>query len=325
MCQARTFNTPFVSFQPAEDKSANLSLCFSTKDRDMKDLKKLPCLTSLDLGWTQATDRPISSLLRKLKGLKELSLESSKLKGTCIKYFGTQMRTLNLKACSTLEGQHIQSLSQACPFLRQLNLSDCNLTDESVIAIGCCIKLKSLQLNGNQNVTTSALFQVALNCHEIEILELATLARGVSNELCETIASNMPRLRELNLNSCYNITDQALVSLKACQKLSVLQIAEARNVTNNGIKAISGLPLRHLCIDYCPQITDGILYLKRCGTLEEFSLKGVNRLTDGHILAFFAEMRQCTLKSMNLTSCFNLSQGLIDRIQHRHPSLQFLF
>jgi len=298
----------------------------STRDRDIKrHMKKLTSLTSLDLSWTTASDDNLSKILRKANNLKELYLDSAKVKGKCIKEFGSQMRAVSLKACSTLEGRNVQYLSKSCPNLEELYLSDCNLTDESVMALASCVHLKRLTLSGNQNLTTHSLRQVAQHCTAIQVLELATLARAVTNELLQLIASNMPHLQELNLNSCYNITDDALVSLKSCKQLSKLSIVEARNMTNSGIKAVASLPLRYLCIDYCSQITDGILALKRCHTLEEFSLQGLNKLTDEHILAFFADMRNCTLKSMNVTSCLNFSQGLIDRIQHRYPSLQLHF
>jgi hypothetical protein len=297
----------------------------STRDRDLKLEKAQSSLKTLDLSWTQASDRVLAHLFRKFKRLKILLLEgSAKLVGTSLKHLASSLLTLNLNKASPTSflEKNIKYLPTACPNLQNLYLSECNITDCAATEIANCLKLQSLDLSANTTISTDALRLIVSNAKSLQSVNFSGLARGVCDELCQLMSVNNPDLTELLLDRCGEITDKSLISLASgCKKLEKLSFFQARLISNEGIAAITCLPLNFLCIDYCNLITD-IKPLKACPKLRDLSMQGLNRLTEENILAFFADQRVCNVARLNLSSCLSVTPAFVSRIQNRYPELE---
>ena len=72
--------------------------------------------------------------------------------------------------------------------------------------------LKSLSLNGCQNVGDSALISFSLNCNNIETLDLSTCNK-LSDKTITSLASHCTKLSTLNISSCSNLTDTSLKAI----------------------------------------------------------------------------------------------------------------
>ncbi|XP_044002117.1 uncharacterized protein LOC122848242 [Aphidius gifuensis] len=90
------------------------------------------------------------------------------------------------------------------------------------------------------------------------------------------IANSCKNLQKLEMDSCVNITEAALMSLTSLEKLEVMIVSNMDGVTDNFISKLKGL--NKLGFEYCKNITDiGIIEcIKNCPNLDTLCLYGCN-------------------------------------------------
>ena len=75
------------------------------------------------------------------------------------------LRHLEVNKCRYIGDESMQSVAVACPHLRELHLSDLQLTDVSVMAIGAkCAQLTHITLQHVNNLTDDSLVAIAAGC-----------------------------------------------------------------------------------------------------------------------------------------------------------------
>ncbi|XP_069102431.1 protein AMN1 homolog isoform X2 [Argopecten irradians] len=139
-------------------------------------------LKVLDLSECEVSDVGLQHLL-KCPQLKKLDLNSAKLSRSNISSQDTavitlstscpHLRLLNIGGCHLLTDQSLQALGQNSHFLKSVNFSKTNVTDNGVIALvsGSCSKtLKEVHMDGCINLTDEAVEGVLQFCPQISIL-----------------------------------------------------------------------------------------------------------------------------------------------------------
>jgi hypothetical protein len=108
----------------------------------------------------------------------------------------------------------------------------------------------------------------------------------------------------------------ALVSeLQDIEALRFLDLSENRNVTNDGLPRLRGLPqLTGLNLSSCTITDSGLVYLRDLRRLEFLDLSYCNRLTDG-ALKTLESMR--SLVYVSLLGCLGISNGGLARIRRK--------
>ena len=122
-------------------------------------------------------------------------------------------------------------LATCTPHLKQLSIKACrNVTDKGLMIIG---KSKALE---------------AINC---------SYANGVSDEVVASLCSHHS-LKTAILNNA-SITDKGMAALASCSLLEEFSVLGAKSITSEGVRSVGcGCPLlRHACLAWCEQISDG--------------------------------------------------------------------
>ncbi|GJJ74894.1 hypothetical protein EMPS_07252 [Entomortierella parvispora] len=170
----------------------------------------------------------------------------------------------------SVQYETIHMIAQGCPWIEQLNLSDCALLRDNAIQIlaetlGPRRRLRSLVLSG---------------CNRIS--DLAVLS----------ICANVPLLENLELSGCDRITDISILELGSLIDLdtdpALLSFLEDRKEVRRLVDEVEGhpwftRPLKSLDLSHCTRITD----------------RGVKGLRNG--AAFLA--------SLNLDGCYGILHG----------------
>ena len=93
----------------------------------------------------------------------------------------------------------------------------------------------------------------------------------------------LPRLRDLDVSDCGNLTDAAAAELpRLAETLTDLSLDGCASVTDRGAASLGALTgLRALNLGNCPEVTDaGVASLQALTGLERLSLRGCCRITD---------------------------------------------
>eukprot|EP00601_Ochromonadales_sp_CCMP2298_P034234 CAMPEP_0173350688 /NCGR_PEP_ID=MMETSP1144-20121109/15044_1 /TAXON_ID=483371 /ORGANISM="non described non described, Strain CCMP2298" /LENGTH=934 /DNA_ID=CAMNT_0014298705 /DNA_START=87 /DNA_END=2892 /DNA_ORIENTATION=- len=129
--------------------------CRKISDAEFELLQGSPlqaCLTNLELNrFERLTDRGVGAICKALGG---------------------GLICLNLSACPGISDYSSMIIGNLCAKLRSLDLSHCNITDESVHTMSRVSCLTSLKLDGNPKITTRAI--ISHIGVELEFVQMAT-------------------------------------------------------------------------------------------------------------------------------------------------------
>lgn len=217
---------------------------------------------------------------------------------------GESLKDLNLPSAShVLDYRAAEAISVLCPNLECLDVSGVQLTNVGVQQLAQkCPKLKTVLMKRCLEVGEKGLWWLLHLCKHLEHLDLTEVYKlsgqcfhmagarlrklvlrgcsGVTSTGLTKVATKCRLLAELSISDCLQITDHDVLLL--CQNLRALRVLHLAgsflNLTNEGICAVSGLPL-----------------------LEELDLNQNKAVTD---VAVGAICRCCTkLRSLNISGC----------------------
>ncbi|CAB4000684.1 F-box LRR-repeat 20-like, partial [Paramuricea clavata] len=119
--------------------------------------------------------------------------------------------------------------------------------------------------------TEENLFTLANNCPKLRVLSVRR-CKYVTDDAIRKLCECCNELQELDVSSCYKISDKGLSNLILCKNLRELRVSSCYGVTDRSIKKL----IRHcsklveLDVGGCPRITDSglqTLLEKPCGQL----------------------------------------------------------
>lgn len=202
---------------------------------DIGSLNEFPSLKSLDLASTGITDDSLDKLVE-LKNLESLSLDNTKVTDRGLaKLESLQLKQLSLTG--TCPGQLTVSGIGRLQSLTSLNVTGCELTDDSAEAIGALSNLKRLYLGRTQ--MTAACLPALCNLKNLELLNLAELSLNTPQDI--TSIGDMASLELLYLDNA-DFDDQAIEQLaKSCDRKSVTLhsvFLEGCNITDASDRAL---------------------------------------------------------------------------------------
>eukprot|EP00271_Cylindrocystis_brebissonii_P008896 TRINITY_DN23420_c0_g1_i1.p1 TRINITY_DN23420_c0_g1~~TRINITY_DN23420_c0_g1_i1.p1 ORF type:complete len:644 (-),score=106.15 TRINITY_DN23420_c0_g1_i1:715-2646(-) len=223
------------------------------------NLRSLDC--SLDI---QLSDRDLVSIATTYNtNLQTLNLSNNKRVGyegfSQLGQLCTQLTTLLLAYCTVTDAS-LMALS-GCHKLEVLKLANCrDITDAGIFCLAAgCKGLRELSLRWCILVTNLGMAYVAANCTLLRSLDLGNSTKVTSDAL-ESIAL-LPALEHLNLEQSEVNYDGLLALSKGCPKLKELDLRGCQNVTDAGVRAICAgvTDLEELALSYCLHITDAAL------------------------------------------------------------------
>ena len=285
-------------------ESLNLSGCYNVTDTGLAHAFSLdlPHLKILDLSLCkQVTDSSLGRIAQHLKNLEILELGGcSNITNTgllLIAWGLKKLKKLNLRSCWHISDQgigHLAGLSKETAEgnlqLEYLGLQDCQrLSDESLkhIAQGLT-SLKTINLSFCISVTDSGL----------------------------KFLSKMPKLEELNLRACDNISDIGMAGLAedgGCG-ISSLDVSFCEKIGDQALQHISqGLyHLKSLSLSSCQISDEGLEKLSKMHDLQVLNVGQCSKITDKGLEMLANEL--INLESIDLYGCTKLTPKGIDVI-----------
>ncbi|XP_057614534.1 dynein regulatory complex subunit 6 isoform X2 [Chionomys nivalis] len=252
-----------------------------------------------------------------------------------LNFRGCLFRTKTLKAVSH------------CKNLQELNLSDCqSLTDESMrhISEGCP---GVLYLNlSNTAITNRTMRLLPRYFHNLQNLSLAYCRKFTDKGLQYlNLGNGCHKLIYLDLSGC----TQVLV--EKCSRISTVVFIGSPHISDCAFKALSSCNLKKIRFEGNKRITDacfkyidknypGInhIYMVDCRALTDSSLKSLSvlkqlavlnltncvRISDAGLRQFLDGPASVRLRELNLTNCTLLGDNSIVRLSERCPNLHYL-
>jgi len=260
----------------------------------LKSLKNLTQLEYLRIAYCSGiTDAGVEHL-KGLTNLKHLQLIEINITDDSLKLFkNMNLKTLTLIGCQKVSPKAIEDLRRAMP--------DCQIFPQ--MENTSADVLKKFKINNG----TSA--SVVDDKGEINISDADIVA----------LAKAYPDLTSINFIMCDKITGSGLKNLT---KLQRLQLQLCYNLTDDGLKSLKNLTqLEDVMLTHCSGITDaGVEHLKGFTKLNQLQLVGTSITDDS--LKYFKNMK---LEMLNLNSCQKVTPKAVENLRKAMPNCQILY
>lgn len=257
----------------------------------------------------------VVTLLRNQTDLKILDVTESKgLSNFCLMEICknmTGLKKLILNKCWLINDVGLREVGRLLQ-LEVLDVSCCDrITDlgllEGLIAKGQKeMKLKELYLGLLPYMSILAIYRLAQQYDELEVLDLSGSSNSITDEALQMIFRYQMKLKYLNLDCCAKITDFGITGLS--------DHSEEGNYNNYVSFNINSLKeLRYLNLGGCYQVSDkSFINSFDLKHLKEINLSRCHNITEVGIKSL---CRKCPmLKSIDLSECFNVVDDTVRMI-----------
>ncbi|XP_066297965.1 F-box/LRR-repeat protein 2-like [Branchiostoma lanceolatum] len=297
--------------------------------------------------WNLVTDRYLEHVGKNCSKLTQLNISGCRRitdRGLAHVANGCKkLRNVVIHACPEITCQGVVSLAKQCVNLEELTISDCEglwrdphrmrtipayCTRLKCFNVGWssasrgividldikhfamyCTQLRHLNVRSSQ-ITDNGIAYIAQYCRLLEHLDLGHCFITDTGMKCR-----FPRLRHLDLNGCWHLTDSGLKYLAANNpNLEYLNIDWCFRITDKGIEHLAKRcpKLRHISMAHCFSVSNrGIKQLSQnCPGIAELNVSGNFLLTD-KALRYLSESNTVSLRTLNVEGCTRLTdQGM---------------
>lgn len=175
------------------------------------------------------------------------------------------------------------------PSLRELELSECSVSDSGLSSLCICKNLRKLDLNATknsrENITSEGIIKVFSSCHNLQTVYLRRCV-NVTDDAVAALTQHCSHLEHLNLCGCINITDASLQLIALnCGFLQSLNISKTK-VSDDGITSLATgkchCSIKEVQVSHCIHITDVSIesLLARCPRIRILIFDGCPLVTD---------------------------------------------
>ncbi|GAX26539.1 F-box and leucine-rich repeat protein 14 [Fistulifera solaris] len=218
----------------------------------------------------------------------------------------------------------IQDTSPTTAYLKHLDLSGSQITDEGLSAMGRMVFLETVVLDQCHYLMGSE------DCRAFHVFASPRL-QSVSLQDCRRLEDaavlalslyGRDSLRALNLSGCRCLTDQSLVACGTMWQLESLQLEACDMITDAGLERLHHLELAELNLGWCTKISDrGMeLLLQQHMPLQRLRVARCRMLKQPEWLYLICS----TLSDLDLTGCLQLSSSSLGKTLQGLPHLLHL-
>ncbi|KAL9537820.1 hypothetical protein MBANPS3_011432 [Mucor bainieri] len=302
-----------------------------------------PTLVSLDLSDVyQITDATITAAATSCPQLQGFNLSMSRVHHsitdasvTRLAAQCTHMKRIKLNNCTHVSHQAAIALSQHCPRLIEIDLTNCSITNAVLVAIFRHNReLRELRLS-QADRSTPQMDDTAFHSlqhhgyQQLRLVDLTGIAR-LSDVAIDTLVRAAPKIKSLVLNKCPQITDHGVLAIARLGRyLHFLHLGHCAQITDASIQRLAAacLRLRYLDLASCTNITDAAVaeLAKHLPRLKRIGLVKCSRITDAavHSLARHARIAG-SIERIHLSFCSRLSVRAITELLNACQRLSHL-
>ncbi|XP_040591137.1 dynein regulatory complex subunit 6 isoform X3 [Mesocricetus auratus] len=264
------------------------------------------------------------------------------------------LQELNVSDCQSLTDESMRHISEGCPGVLYLNLSNTTITNRTMRLLPRYFhNLQNLSLAYCRKFTDKGLQYLNLGngCHKLIYLDLSGCTQ-ISVQGFRNIASSCTGIMHLTINDMPTLTDNCVkVLVEKCPHISTVVFIGSPHISDCAFKALSSCNLRKIRFEGNKRITDacfkyidknypGIshIYMVDCKALTDSSLKSLSvlkqltvlnltnciRISDIGLRQFLDGPASVRIRELNLTNCSLLGDVSVVRLSERCPNLHYL-
>ncbi|XP_025729030.1 F-box and leucine-rich repeat protein 13 [Callorhinus ursinus] len=264
------------------------------------------------------------------------------------------LQELNVSDCPTLTDESMRYISEGCPGVLYLNLSNTTITNRTMRILPRYFQnLQNLSLAYCRKFTDKGLQYLNLGngCHKLIYLDLSGCTQ-ISVQGFRNIANSCTGIMHLTINDMPTLTDNCVKALvEKCSRITSIVFIGAPHISDGGLKALSTCNLRKIRFEGNKRITDACfkfidknypninhIYMADCKRITDGSLKSLSslkqltvlnlanciRIGDMGLRQFLDGPVSTRIRELNLSNCIHLSDISIVKLSERCPNLNYL-
>lgn len=214
--------------------------------------------------------------------------------------------------------------NQILPNIKTLFLSSFNFTDARIInLVSKCKSLEKINIT-DSDITDESIHHLCINCPNISVISLRSCSQITDQSLFNISDTYCNKLTNIDLCYCKKITDIGIsYFFKKCEKLETINIGWCRNINDGCLISNENKfsSLKCISLKACNKLTDSsiIFISEKCSNLQNIILTGCNLITDTCINSIikkcptieYIDVYKCNLLS---DECINSNSGISNRM-----------
>ncbi|XP_061054215.1 F-box and leucine-rich repeat protein 13 [Eubalaena glacialis] len=264
------------------------------------------------------------------------------------------LQELNVSDCPTLTDESMRYISESCPGVLYLNLSNTTITNRTMRLLPRYFhNLQNLSLAYCRKFTDKGLQYLNLGngCHKLIYLDLSGCTQ-ISVQGFRNIANSCSGIRHLTINDMPTLTDNCVKALvEKCHRITSVVFIGAPHISDCTFKALSTCDLRKIRFEGNKRITDACfkfidknspnishIYMVDCKGITDGSLKSLSplkqltvlnlancvRIGDMGLKQFLDGPASTKIRELNLSNCIHLGDASIAKLSERCFNLNYL-
>ncbi|XP_008053314.1 F-box/LRR-repeat protein 13 isoform X2 [Carlito syrichta] len=264
------------------------------------------------------------------------------------------LQELNVSDCPTLTDESMRHISEGCPGVLYLNLSNTTITNRTMRLLPRHFhNLQNLSLAYCKTFTDKGLQYLNLGngCHKLIYLDISGCTQ-ISVQGFRNIASSCTGIMHLIINDMPTLTDNCVKALvEKCSHITSVVFIGAPHISDCAFKALSTCKLQKIRFEGNKRITDACfkfidknypnishVYMADCKRITDNSLRSLSplkqltvlnlancvRIGDVGLRQFLDGPASIRIRELNLSNCVHLSDLSIMKLSERCPNLNYL-
>nr|XP_037860267.1 dynein regulatory complex subunit 6 isoform X6 [Chlorocebus sabaeus] len=264
------------------------------------------------------------------------------------------LQELNVSDCPTFTDESMRHISEGCPGVLYLNLSNTTITNRTMRLLPRHFhNLQNLSLAYCRGFTDKGLQYLNLGngCHKLIYLDLSGCTQ-ISVQGFRYIANSCTGITHLTINDMPTLTDNCVKALvEKCSRITSLVFTGAPHISDCTFKALSTCKLRKIRFEGNKRVTDASfkyidknypnlshIYMADCKGITDSSLRSLSplrqltvlnlancvRIGDMGLRQFLDGPASIRIRELNLSNCVRLSDASVMKLSERCPNLNYL-
>ncbi|XP_032132260.1 dynein regulatory complex subunit 6 isoform X3 [Sapajus apella] len=264
------------------------------------------------------------------------------------------LQELNVSDCPTFTDESMRHISEGCPGVLYLNLSNTTITNRTMRLLPRHFhNLQNLSLAYCRRFTDKGLQYLNLGngCHKLIYLDLSGCTQ-ISVQGFRYIANSCTGILHLTINDMPTLTDNCIKALvEKCSHITSMVFTGAPHISDCTFKALSTCKLRKIRFEGNKRITDASfkfidknypnlshIYMADCKGITDSSLRSLSplkqltvlnlancvRIGDVGLRQFLDGPASVRIRELNLSNCVQLSDVSVMKLSERCPNLNYL-
>ncbi|KAM5236427.1 F-box and leucine-rich repeat protein 13 [Ctenodactylus gundi] len=298
----------------------------------------------------------VSTLQRWRLNVLRLNFHGCSLRGKPLRSVShcKNLQELNVSDCPTLTDESMKHISEGCPGILCLNLSNTTITNRTMRLLPRHFhNLQNLSLAYCRKFTDKGLQYLNLGngCHKLIYLDLSGCTQ-ISVQGFRNIANSCTGIMHLTINDMPTLTDNCVKALvEKCQRIISVVFIGSPHISDCAFKALSICNLRKIRFEGNKRITDASfqlidqrypdithIYMPDCKGITDGSLKSLShlkqltvlnlanclRISDTGLKQFLDGPSSMRIRELNFSNCVHLGDASVMKLSERCPNLNYL-